>query len=133
MQVHRVWYDLGGLEADCMTVRSLLPSLKVRKAEQEELLAEWGITPVKTISRRDTIISYITPQDMLKVVDLYVEQEVRVNALLITYDEVWIVCDWGCDCFLEDFTHEAIAIRWLVGDYPSVEYLYKLDAKPCSP
>lgn len=28
---------------------------------------------------------------------------------------------------------EAIAIRWLVGDYPSVEYLYKLDAKPCSP
>ena len=93
-----------------------------------------GIIPVKQQIRKGKTIMWISDKDMEKIVKMYVFDEIQVSGLFISESvsdisglKLYTAADIYCDCYVEEFYSKNLAIRWLTGDYESLEELLEAD------
>lgn len=103
-----------------------ISDIKKRTIEEN---ADYGIMTLKVVIRAGHVISYISNDDMGVIVNNYLTNEPYPGGLFITGSEAdgFTVCDADCDCYCEDYVHESVAIRWLIGDYCCLEDLTAAD------
>ena len=71
---------------------------------------------------------------MEKIVKMYVFDKIQVSGLFISESvsdlsglKLYTAADIYCDCYVEEFYSKNLAIRWLTGDYESLEELLEAD------